>query len=46
MAKEDPMFDGIVKGSQAWHKHQQDIANASAGVNDDQDTGDEETPDC
>lgn len=30
----DPMFDGIVKGAQAWHKHQQEIAAASAGVED------------
>lgn len=28
------MFDGIVKGAQAWHKHQQEIAAASAGVKD------------
>ncbi len=27
----DPMFGKIVKGAQAWHQHQQDVAHLSAG---------------
>lgn len=40
-AEDDPMFGKIVKGAQAWHKHQQDIAHASAGVDTEDD--DDET---
>jgi len=34
------MFGKIIKGSQAWHKHQQDIAAASAGVPADEEDDD------
>lgn len=43
--KEDPMFDGIVKGSQDWYKHQQDIAAASAGVPEDEESDQEDKDD-
>lgn len=34
---DDPMFGGVVRGSNAWAQHQQDIAHQSAGI--DPDTG-------
>jgi hypothetical protein len=37
---DDPMFGPIVRGANAWHKHQQDIAHQSAGVDPDATTQD------
>lgn len=41
--EDDPMFGKIVRGSQTWHQHQQDINHLETGM--DPDTGEQTSTD-